>query len=458
MLHAINKFKGIDDPLDLSSTVSQDDPYGNSGMTFCLGGGTVAPPVNPPLPPTNLNAETVLQNKINLNWTDNSDNDYRESGFEIQRGTASGSYTDLFTVNANITTFSDSGISANTTYFYRVRAYNDVGSSFSNEIEIGLIDNTPPSIESVNLTSTNSLVIAFNEPLDENSAGNIDNYNINNILITHISVDSSTVTLTTSDHSEENGGNYIITFSGIKDVYANTIVETSSTYTYSPTDTTQGLVGYWKLDENSGSQAFDSSQEGNAGELQEAVWSIGKFGSALSFNGEDAYVDFGDIDFGLTNEITISFWVKLNNHDEYSQRFFQKGQYVNPFQMRMKENKIDATLRTSTGVHHLYSDTTINIDEWYHVATTYKDGHQVLYINGQTDTSLECTGSLISNGSNNVMLGICPVSYSSPLDGFMDEIRIYNRELSADEIQALFINNNQGPPSEPTGVIILNRN
>ena len=85
-----------------------------------------------PETPSNLTAIAVSSSQINLNWTDTSAN---ETGFKIERKTgASGTYSQIATAGANVTTYSDTGLTSNTTYYYRVRAYNTAGDSgYSNE-------------------------------------------------------------------------------------------------------------------------------------------------------------------------------------------------------------------------------------------------------------------------------------------------------------------------------------
>jgi hypothetical protein len=68
---------------------------------------------------------------ISLRWSDNSNN---EQGFRIQRRVGTGAWAQIAQVGANVTTFSNTGLTANTTYVYRVVAYNASGSSgYSNE-------------------------------------------------------------------------------------------------------------------------------------------------------------------------------------------------------------------------------------------------------------------------------------------------------------------------------------
>lgn len=84
-----------------------------------------------PAAPTNLIATAASRTRIDLHWQDNSDN---EDGFRIERKAAAGSYTEIDTVEANVTSYSDPGLEEGTLYCYRVRAYNGQGNSdYSNE-------------------------------------------------------------------------------------------------------------------------------------------------------------------------------------------------------------------------------------------------------------------------------------------------------------------------------------
>jgi hypothetical protein len=93
---------------------------------------TLAAPALPPAAPSNLTAKAVSRSQINLIWTDKSNN---EDGFEIQRCTGSRctNFATITTIGPNTTSYSNTGLSRNTRYRYRVRAYNSTGnSSYSN--------------------------------------------------------------------------------------------------------------------------------------------------------------------------------------------------------------------------------------------------------------------------------------------------------------------------------------
>jgi len=89
-----------------------------------LSGGGPLP--QPPAAPTNLTAIAVACDQIDLEWTDNSDN---ENGFKIERSEDGLNFTQIDTVGANVKTYSDTELAENTQYWYQVKAYNAGGSS-----------------------------------------------------------------------------------------------------------------------------------------------------------------------------------------------------------------------------------------------------------------------------------------------------------------------------------------
>ena len=82
----------------------------------------------PPAAPTSLAATAVSSSQINLTW---ADSDATEQGFKIERCTGAGcsDFAQIATVGANVTSYSNTGLTASTSYSYRVRAYNAAGDS-----------------------------------------------------------------------------------------------------------------------------------------------------------------------------------------------------------------------------------------------------------------------------------------------------------------------------------------
>ena len=108
--------------------VPLDGTVTGSGFNWTTGAPFNAAPPTPPALPSNLTAEGVSAGRIDLTWTDGSDN---ESGFEIERSTSGsgGPFAPLITVAADATTYSNTGLAPATEYCYRIRAVNGAGSS-----------------------------------------------------------------------------------------------------------------------------------------------------------------------------------------------------------------------------------------------------------------------------------------------------------------------------------------
>jgi hypothetical protein len=83
-------------------------------------------PTATPAAASNLTAIAVSRSQINLAWTDNSNN---ETGFAVERSKNGKGFSQIATLGANVTTYSNTGLSRATTYYYRVRAYNPGGNS-----------------------------------------------------------------------------------------------------------------------------------------------------------------------------------------------------------------------------------------------------------------------------------------------------------------------------------------
>ena len=126
------------------------------GLGWACGGSNGASSLNAPF---NLQSTVVSSTQINLTWTDNSDD---EDGFKIERKTgADGIWEYLGSVTANVVSCSDFGLISNTTYYYRVYAYNSAGNSgYSNEASVAtstcplIVPTAPSNLTSIVVSST----------------------------------------------------------------------------------------------------------------------------------------------------------------------------------------------------------------------------------------------------------------------------------------------------------------
>ena len=107
-------------------------PQGPQPYALVVSGAEAAPAPQPPTAPSGLAATAMSSSQINLTWAEISSN---EDGFKIERcqGAGCSSFSQIATVGANLTSYSNTGLAAGTSYSYRVRAYNAGGdSAYSN--------------------------------------------------------------------------------------------------------------------------------------------------------------------------------------------------------------------------------------------------------------------------------------------------------------------------------------
>jgi fibronectin type 3 domain-containing protein len=107
-------------------------PTPNVGTASSPASATTDPAPAVPAAPSNLSATAVARTQIDLDWTDNADN---ETGFKIERSKrVNTNFSEIATVGPDVTSFSDTTVKKNTLYYYRVRATNSYGDSpYSNE-------------------------------------------------------------------------------------------------------------------------------------------------------------------------------------------------------------------------------------------------------------------------------------------------------------------------------------
>jgi regulation of enolase protein 1 (concanavalin A-like superfamily) len=223
----------------------------------------------------------------------------------------------------------------------------------------------------------------------------------------------------------ENKGDYEETFNTT--LYANL---TSSTINNT------GLVGYWKFDEGIGATAYDSSGNGNDGTINGASWVEGRLGGALEFDGVDDYVEVPDsASLNPTSAITVCAWFKeYNPQTTEFPPIVKKTGDPSGYTLELHYWKfgggvcIDGIWR---GGPPPVSPLPVPF-EWCHLAITYDGSNIIRYANG-AEISRETVTGTITPTSNALYIGRC-LSMSRFFNGTIDEAKIYNRALSANEI------------------------
>jgi len=125
--------------------------------------------------PSDLVADAVTSSRIDINWEDNSGD---ETGFKIERKTGAGSYAQVATVGVDTTSYSNTALTANTNYYYRVRAYNAAGDSdYSNEASATTLP-PPPSAPTLKSPASASTVPSLTPRLEWNASTGATSYGL----------------------------------------------------------------------------------------------------------------------------------------------------------------------------------------------------------------------------------------------------------------------------------------
>lgn len=101
-------------------------------------------PTDPPAAPTNASASAIAPDTINVNWTDNATD---ETSFTLQRSLDDATWSTIATLGANVVSFADSNLQAETQYFYRVRANNGGGSSTYSNSATATTEGQPSTVD-----------------------------------------------------------------------------------------------------------------------------------------------------------------------------------------------------------------------------------------------------------------------------------------------------------------------
>ena len=129
---------GIDEEVDAANSADNARSMNNTAASKAAFRSSNT---SPPASPTNLAGQAVSSSRIDLTWSDNASD---ESGYKVERATTGG-YTTVATLAANTTSFSNTGLAADTLYSYRVVAYNGAGNSgYTNTVSVATLAPPPP--------------------------------------------------------------------------------------------------------------------------------------------------------------------------------------------------------------------------------------------------------------------------------------------------------------------------
>ena len=229
---------------------------------------------------------------------------------------------------------------------------------------------------------------------------------------------------------------------------------------------TAGLVALWHMNEDSWNgtplEVLDSSGNGNHGRAYGGATTVdsGKFGTRCGFfNGINGYVDVGSNDFNFgTGDFSIEFWMKANDWSDTEdyRAVISNAKLAGRYWDGIQFSRVGSYWATHYGYTHgalilitkypsdrgASSFLALQADTWYHVIGLRKNGTITLYLDGVVQNSVISDGDV--DTIQNMLIGKNPDSkYPRYFDGAIDEVAIYNRALTEEEIQTHY---EEGPP------------
>ena len=218
---------------------------------------------------------------------------------------------------------------------------------------------------------------------------------------------------------------------------------------------THNLIGWWKLDDGSGTVARDSSSNPHDGILVNApVWTRipGLDEACLQFNGANQYVSLGNILQGSYAELSIACWVK---HARSGWNFIvERGDWVNPdgIGLMMDYNGTSVTFGFYPNANNVKSQVNAQDDQWHHVVGTLSKGDSgwlySIYVDGKLDNTQPGTMGLVAT-SKAWSIG-AQFDGTWAYKGLVEDVRIYDCALSPSEVQAIYEERNHGEPLPPS--------
>lgn len=204
----------------------------------------------------------------------------------------------------------------------------------------------------------------------------------------------------------------------------------------------EGLLAYWNFDEADGTIAKNAGPWKMDGTVKNAVRVDGKKGKALKFNGKDSVVDIGNKEpLNLIEDFTIEFWMQASSAGNDSVAYAGVITKFDPVApngegydiILHKDGQLRIAVRGPGRIDTGIRGPKMLDGQWHHIAVAVTKLSVTLYVDGRSTGTV--TGSWESSPSTKPFL-IGARNGVANFNGIIDEVRIYSRVLSAEEVYA----------------------
>jgi fibronectin type 3 domain-containing protein len=388
-----------------------------------------------PTAPTSLTATGAL-GSVSLSWGAASDNQ-GVARYNVHRSATAG-FTPSpanFIGFSTTTTYQDNGLTPGT-YRYRVTAQDaagNVGPPSNEATGVALADTTPPTVSmtapAAGATVSGTVTVSANASDNGTLAG------VQFLLDGAPLLAEDTTAPYSISWSTPTAANGAHTLSArARDAAGNQTTSATVGVTVSNL-APSSLVAAYAFSEGSGPTSADATGLGHTVTVGSASWiASGHTGNALSFNGTTARSTVADAnDLDLSSAMTLMAWVYPNVTPQSWRTILHKETDVYYLFAGSSGPGTAGGGTFGSGNVNAYGPSALPAGTWTHVATTY-DGTTVrLYVGGTLVASAPATGSILSSSSPLSIGGTA--AYGEYFNGRIDDVRVYNRALSAAEIQ-----------------------
>ena len=450
-------FKGaLDDMRIYARALTPAEILGDMATPVATGTPPPPPPADTAAPstPTGLTTSGVTTSQITLSWQASTDN-VGVAGYRVYRnGSLAGT--------SSSTTFTNSGLTSNTSYVFTVTAFDAAGNVSAQSAPQSVStsptvtpppppsDTTAPSVPtglSASGVTTSQATLAWQVSTDNVGVSGYRVYRNGSLAGTTASttfVDSGLTASTT----------YVFTveaFDAAGNASSQSAQLSVTTAALSSGQPSSATAAY-NFDAGTGTTLVDQSGNNFVGTLVNGpTWTSGKYNGGLSFDGVNDYVSMGDVaQADSLTSITVSTWVKfaVNGGGGSETHLIDKSQCNGatnggPWELGVSlfgSHKAEFVIYPQGGSPSAYlvsgsSTTSIDDGAWHYVTGRYDGSRISVWVDGNLENSRAAAGLKMSNTGSSVELGGYCNGYSRyPFKGTLDDMRIYARALTPAEI------------------------
>ena len=224
----------------------------------------------------------------------------------------------------------------------------------------------------------------------------------------------------------------------IQNLYTGQCPTVSSNCSSLPSNLQQGLVGYWPFCGN----ANDESGNGNDGVVNGATLTEDRFGNeskAYGFDGNSDFINCGSSTQLESSELTISAWYACSAFNTQWNENCLLSNYTNQgFMLALNEGTQPQIRITTNEGNREITASTPSLNEWYHLVSVITPQYLKLYVNNNLVDSIEMGSAIFTNNDTLVMGKASWFENTAYYSGTLDDIGIWNRALTPEEVQELY--------------------